>query len=374
MDLLMQQYRLVLGWLRLFFVNHSRWVVALTAVSVGVTACVTEYQPDVVSLPPALVVEGQITNQPGPYTVKLTRTADYSYKAVNLLETGAVVSIEDNLGNRETLQERAPGGTYQTRAGGIQGVAGRSYKLVIQTKSGRRYVSDAELLRAAPPVDRAYSEYRADPLALTTGGSSGWDVYIDTKDPAESGNFYRYEWTHFTSLTVCSTVTEDQRTGALHDLPCCTPCWDITRCYDCLNINSDANVNGKAISRQFITRVPFTGKDPYNLEIEQQAISAGAYQFWKSVRQLTRANGGLFDAAPAAVQGNIQCVSDPNQPVYGYFGATGLTVVPLRVDRRDGRGVPDYQRPAVFRFPPDPCYACEAGPFRTPVKPRYWAY
>ena len=93
-----------------------------------VLSCVTEFQPDTVSLPPSLVVEGQITDQPGPYTVKLTRTADYSYKAINLLETGAVVSIEDDQGNRETLREQAPGGVYQTRDAGIQGVAGRSYK------------------------------------------------------------------------------------------------------------------------------------------------------------------------------------------------------------------------------------------------------
>jgi len=114
-------------------------------------SCVTEYQPDTVSLPPALVVEGQITDQPGPYTVRLTRTADYSYKTLNLLETGAVVSIEDNQGNRETLREQAPGGVYQTRVGGIQGVAGRTYKLTIQTKSGTRYESVPELITAAPP-------------------------------------------------------------------------------------------------------------------------------------------------------------------------------------------------------------------------------
>lgn len=366
------QQRLIVYALWRSSLFRSHWLIAL--VGVGIAACVTDYQPDTLSSPPALVVEGQITDQPGPYTVKLTRTADYSVGSVNLLETGAVVSIEDNLGNRETLQERAPGGTYQTRTGGIQGVAGRSYKLIIQTKGGKRYVSDAERLQTSPPVDRAYAEFRTDPLALTTGGSSGWDVYIDTNDPAETGNFYRYEWTHFESLTVCSTVIEDQRTGALHDLACCTPCWDITRCYDCLNINSDANINGKAISRQFITRVPFTGKDPYYLEIEQQAISAGAYQFWKSVRQLTQANGGLFDATPAAVQGNIRCVSDPAQPVYGYFSATGLTVVPLRVDRRAGRGVPAYSRPPVLRLPPDPCYPCETSIYRTPVKPRWWVY
>ena len=70
-----------------------------------VISCVTEYQPESVSIPPSLIVEGQITSQPGPYIVKLTRTADYSYKSLNLLETGATVIISDNLGNQETLKE-----------------------------------------------------------------------------------------------------------------------------------------------------------------------------------------------------------------------------------------------------------------------------
>ncbi|RYF63040.1 MAG: DUF4249 family protein, partial [Cytophagaceae bacterium] len=42
-------------------------------------SCVTEFQPDPVSIPPSLIIDGQITDQPGPYTIKLTRTADYSY-------------------------------------------------------------------------------------------------------------------------------------------------------------------------------------------------------------------------------------------------------------------------------------------------------
>ncbi|GAB3551777.1 hypothetical protein [Spirosoma fluminis] len=33
-----------------------------------VLSCVTEHQPDALRLAPSLIVEGQITDQPGPYT------------------------------------------------------------------------------------------------------------------------------------------------------------------------------------------------------------------------------------------------------------------------------------------------------------------
>lgn len=338
-------------------------------------SCVTEFQPDTVSLPPSLVVEGQITDQPGPYTVKLTRTADYSYKAINLLETGAVVSIEDNQGNRETLREQAPGGVYQTRDGGIQGVAGRSYKLVVQTKAGTRYESVPEVITAAPPILKLYTEYRNEQVPNTAVRKQGWDVYLDAKDPETPGNYYRWEWTHYEAISVCQKTL--LRSGTAYTgIYCCTPCWDISRCYiNCINVNSDANINGQAISRQLIMRAPYTSLSPYYVEVEQQALSRGAYEFWKSVRALVNNTGGLFDAAPQTVRGNIRCISDPNRVVYGYFGATGVSRMPFYVDRSKGQGVPEIDLPVNVPFPSNPaCIACENSLYRTPNKPRWWVY
>ena len=339
-----------------------------------VLSCVTEFQPETVSLPPSLVVEGQITDQPGPYTVRLTRTADYSYKAINLLETGATVSIEDDLGNRETLREQAPGGVYQTRTGGLQGVAGRTYKLTIQTKAGTRYESTSETMTAAPPILKIYSEYRNEAVPNTAVRKQGWDVYIDTKDPDTPGNYYRWDWTHYEAISVCQKTL--LRSGTSYTgIYCCTPCWDITRCYSCINVNSDANINGQAISRQLILRAPYTSLAPYYVEIEQQALSKGAYEFWKSVRGLVNNTGGLFDAAPQTVRGNIRSTTDPNALVYGYFGATGVSRMPFYVDRSQGQGVPEMDLPVNVPFPTNPaCVVCENSLYRTPNKPRWWVY
>src|SRR5947208_3154005 len=87
-------------------------------------ACVTEYQPETKTLSSSLVVEGSVTNQVGPYTVKLSRTADYTQGGINLLEAGATVIIADNTGQQETLTETSTG-SYQTKASGLLGVAGR---------------------------------------------------------------------------------------------------------------------------------------------------------------------------------------------------------------------------------------------------------
>ena len=340
----------------------------------GVVSCITPYQPETVSVAAALVVEGQITDQPGPYTIRLTRTADYSYKSLNLLETGAVVTISDNLGNQETLKEQSSGGVYQTSATGIRGIAGRSYKLTIQTKSGKRYESDREILSAVSPIQKLYYESDYTPASGVTADQQSWRVYLDTQDPDTLGNYYKWNWTHYEFTGVCKKTFVPSQfiyTG----INCCTDCLDITRCYNCITINSDANINGKAISGQFIADVPFTSLSRYYIEVEQQAISKGAYDFWKSVRQLTSNTGGLFDAAPSAVRGNLRCVSDTKEPVYGYFGAAGLSATYLYVDRSNGRGYPKVDFPTVVPYPTDPiCLTCENNLYRTPNKPRWWAY
>ncbi|GAB3895145.1 DUF4249 domain-containing protein [Spirosoma agri] len=351
--------------------NHFRLLLCGFGVLLGVLSCVTEFQPDTVSIPVSLVVEGQITNQPGPYTIKLTRTADYSYKSLNLLETGAIVTIDDNQGNRETLTELSSGGIYRTKATGMQGVAGRTYKVTIVTKNGKRYESDTEVLRAAPPIQKLYYEYTVEGESLVSAKNQGWNVYLDMKDPETTGDYYKWDWAHYEGIDICSK--KEQLDGRILGLPCCSPCWDIVRCYNCISVNSDANINGREISRQFIMRVPYKATSRYYLEVQQQAISKGAYTFWKSVRQLTTNTGGLFDAAPATVQGNMHCVSDPATMVFGYFGATGLAEQYIFVDRSTGQGTPDVDAPF---YVPDraACVECENSLYRTPVTPRWWSY
>lgn len=341
------------------------WLLALAGL---VNACVTEYQPKTQTLPPTLVVDGSITDQPGPYTIKLTRTADYTQAGLNLLETGATVIISDDNGLQEKLTETSQG-SYQTAIKGLRGIDGNYYTLTITTKDGKRYQSSAELLTAAPPITKLYYEYRADPTAISNGNIQGWDVYLDTKDPATPGDFYRWNWVHYEPIVVCQQ--KELSNGTYTGLDCCSPCWDITRDYSSVNIKSDVNINGNNISHQLITRVPFTSRSTYYIEVQQQRLSAGGYAFWQSVKTLTQNNGGLFDAAPTAVRGNLRCLSDSSTSVYGYFGATGLSEGYLYIDRTDAVGDPPIQ-PTVVVPQPSACVVCANTAYRTPYQPRWW--
>ncbi|WP_128544022.1 DUF4249 domain-containing protein [Larkinella soli] len=335
-------------------------------------SCITPYNSEVQTIGRALVVEGMITDRPGPYTVRLSRTADYNYNGLNLLEPQARVTLSDNAGHQEVLTETEYG-VYQTRAGGIQGQAGRTYKISIRTRDGKTYESSTELLKAAPPIQKLYYEYQFHPLEFTNDKKNTWEVYLDSRDPETPGDYYRWKWTHYEQAIACFLNPDaDMLTGFFMGVPCCGNCWDISQCYsNCITISSDATVNGKAFTRQYILSVPYTSTSTYYVEVEQQLISAGAYRFFKSVDKLVNNSGGLFDSAPAAVGGNLKSLSNPGEPVYGYFGAAGIAEMALKVDRtRDAVGLPFGKK--ISLFPGARCTPCVESQYRTQVEPRWW--
>ena len=175
-----------------------------------------------------------------------------------------------------------------------------------------------------PPIQKVYYESVYAPAIGKTAGRQSWNVYIDTKDPDTLGNYYKWNWAHYEFTEVCQK-TYVARTNTYTGISCCSPCWDVTRCYTCVNINSDLNINGQAISRQFISEVPFTSLSGYYIEVEQQALSRGAYQFWKSVRQLTSNYGWSVRRGSLNRAGELTVYTSPDESVYGYFGAVGVS-------------------------------------------------
>ncbi len=78
-----------------------------------------------------MVIEGSISDEPGPYTVKLSRTVNFSDANTYPPVTGALVIISDNTGVTDTLSETVSG-LYQTHH--ISGTPGNTYTLKVITE------------------------------------------------------------------------------------------------------------------------------------------------------------------------------------------------------------------------------------------------
>ena len=344
---------------------------SLTWVLVVLAGCVTPFEGNFKDQPNAVVVQGFISNEPGPHTIHLVRPANYSFAGYSVGVRNAKVYITDNTGLREDLIETDNSGQYKTQS--LQGVVGREYVLHFEV-DGKTYESRPEKILAPLPIERIYEEPSIgfDPN-INQNRQVGWKIFIDAQDPAETGNYYRWNALHYKRVTTCGSV-KDRFGVPLYRIECCGNCWDIVRCSgtDCINIANDALINGKKIVRQEVATVPIGCRDKYYLEVEQHSISRDSYVFWKTVRQLLQNTGGVFDVAPSAIPGNVTCVEEPNEQVLGFFSAVGIARVAFTVDRTASEFVncpPGLPDPPGF---PAPCTTCEESIYRTPRQPRYW--
>lgn len=131
---------------------------------------------------PRVVVEGNIKDQPGPYSVFLSMTGSYfDTTLVAPPISHAQVVIMDDFGNRDTLKEVIRG-TYQSST--LLGVSGRTYTLSVKA-DGKEYMAISSM-PSKVFIDSLYALPRHG-----FGGESGYDIYVIFKDPPELGNYYR---------------------------------------------------------------------------------------------------------------------------------------------------------------------------------------
>jgi hypothetical protein len=159
--------------------NHSVFLAFLPAVLMLFTACEKVLDIDLKDAEPRIVIEGNVTDQPGPYQVKLTKSVSFSDPNVFPTVTGAQVTISDNAGNVETLTE-TEAGTYKTT--NLQGVPGRNYFLKVVAE-GQEYnaVSSMPAAIQIQQITIEKFEFNTDEVVPK----------IKFQDPAGVKNFYR---------------------------------------------------------------------------------------------------------------------------------------------------------------------------------------
>jgi hypothetical protein len=152
------------------------------------SACQKVINIDLNEAAPKIVIEGLITDRPGPYIVTISNSGSYFNQPVLPPVSGAWVTISDNIVSVDTLQEMMPG-VYVTSK--IHGNPGRTYTLKV--------VSDNIQYSASSTM---YSRVRIDSLILKKslsqhidfGSENQTGIQVDLncyfRDPVEK-NFYR---------------------------------------------------------------------------------------------------------------------------------------------------------------------------------------
>ncbi len=151
-----------------------------------------------------LIIDGLITNEPGPYTVKISQ----AMKIDAALPLGLPASVKkitlfDNAGNSEVLEEKDKG-IYQTSPTGMQGVVGREYYIQVEANDGYVFESLPDKMNPVGQVDSIYYEFETrQPEDRPT--EYGYRIFIDAHTTSGNDNFLRWK---FTGTYVVETLLD----------------------------------------------------------------------------------------------------------------------------------------------------------------------
>lgn len=291
-----------------------------------------------------LVVEGEITNSPGPYVIKLSYAVSLNSIA-QIPATGATVVITDDFGNNEPLFESTEG-TYLTSTAGFHGIAGRQYKISITLPNGKSYTSDFQLLKTPPVISLVYPqvEYQIDetlPYDL-----AGYRFYVNAEIPAGETVYYLWKLTSTFKYSADLIIRwiYDGQLRPFTNFDSLRYCWSTNR------ISSFYLFHNENLEITELNSFPlhFVGTDVrdlsirYSLLTEQYSISKIAYEFWSKVKEQNESLGELYSKQPFQIRGNVFNPENADEPVLGFFMVAGKSEHRIFVNRPEA--------PVIMRY------------------------
>lgn len=277
-------------------------------------SCIAQFIPEFNEIQELIVVEGLITDQPGPNTIKLSKSLPMGRKSDAKPLGGCIVKISDDQGNSYNLNETFAG-TYITNPAAFKGVVGRSYTLQISRIMSNRninYESSPMEMRPVPQIDSIY--YEKNVVKESIEGWFGIDdchIFLDTHDPQNNCKFYRWSYSETWVLRLLFPVPNMK-------------CW-ITANSEFVDIKKTSTIKEDRIARHpvtYISNLTDRLKIRYSILVNQYSLSEDEYIYWEKVQKVTDQVGGLYDIIPATIPSNIRCIDNPDEKVLGYFSVS----------------------------------------------------
>lgn len=295
---------------------------------VALPSCVRIFVPDVKKYDDALVVDGNINDGPGPYTVNLSKSSRPQEKSKYVPYEHCTVVIQDNTGNSTTLREQAPG-VYRTDSTSFRGIPGNLYSVHITTAENEKYESSPEILKKGIKIQSVYGEleHKADPQLFY--GRDGYQFYVDAEPLSTTDNyfFWRLQCTYRfrADYPICCYYDNGMHPVLDEDT--------LRNCYRTVDILDLFLLNTNELHQSEVRRFPVHYEDNYtkalsirySLNVSQFTISENAFNYWNIIKKIRDAGGELFTQQPYQVPNNLKCITNPDKPVLGYFMAAGIS-------------------------------------------------
>ncbi len=174
-------------------------------------SCINLFDPGLKKTQQRLVVESQLTTRLENQYVYLTYDAGYNGEETNFkfLVKRAKVSISDNKGKEYEFEDDVTQSNQIKPTDGYNYVSkekfkaeiGNTYTLKIETTDGKKYESLPEALVQVPKISKVFSEFKSG--APTSKIAGNFDIYIQTKDPSDTKNYYMWRSYGVKQLNYC---------------------------------------------------------------------------------------------------------------------------------------------------------------------------
>lgn len=229
-----------------------------------------------------LVVEAQVTDEPGSCKVQLTRVVNYDATNEPNYVTGAVVTMNDN-GTLVALQEVSPG---KYAAPDLTGIPGHTYQLNVLV-DGENYTATSTM-PAHIPIDSIYTRFE------TFFVDTNLVTYFNYQDPAGLKNYYR------AIFAVGDSLAKD------------------------IFVDEDTFYDGQEVE-QSIFSFNFEPVSGDTIHIELRSIDANTYKYFLTLSEILGGQSGQL-AAPANPTNNI------SNGALGFFSAHAVSRANVIVD------------------------------------------
>lgn len=256
--------------------TYRIYLFALLSVFV-LNACEEPIELDLEQGEAVVVIDGWVTDAPGPYDIKITQSVTFTSELAPPPVSGAVVTLSDDAGFSEQLFEAEPGIYRTTNA---QGEIGRTYNLRVDV-AGQTYEAESYLPRIND----------IDTLIVIEEDSSyilgeGKYILMVAQEAPGVGDFYQFRF-----------FKNDSLYDGLFDY----------------FFSDDRFVDGQLAMFQY----PYKVESEDTIIVEVRSITVEAYDFLFTMLQQA-GGGGPFGAPPANLVGNIS-----NEGL-GFFGTAGV--------------------------------------------------
>ncbi len=328
--------------------SYVLYFIILCFFGVWLLNCTEPFKLKTESFEDVIVVEATITDELKKQEIKISRTYLLENDSPSY-EKNANVIIEDSNLNTYDFSETS-NGIYVSNIP-FKAVEGVTYKLVITTKDGKKYVSSEELLAPKAEIDSLYAEL------VNVNGELGVQVLVDGNDYSGQAQFFRYEYEETYKIVVpyfsyydVSFIFND--TTKEYDINFSPRNPNKEICYSS-NFSDEIilkNTNGLAenkLSRFPIKFIPAnspTLRERYSINVKQYVQSANANNFYGVLKELGGDVSLLLDNQPGFIQGNLLSQQSSKEKIIGYFDVSSVTSKRIYFDYKDF----DIDKPQYF--------------------------